>query len=50
MKRTFSRDVYGFYILPFIAYSKTPGEGRCIWFGLGPWLWSWQIAPYAEAA
>jgi hypothetical protein len=40
MKRTFSKDVYGFYLLPLIGYSNTKAEGRSIWFGIGPWLWS----------
>ena len=46
MKRTFSKDVYGFYLLPLVGYSNTPIEGRCIWFGIGPYLWSWQIGEH----
>ena len=39
MKCSWATDVYGFYLLPFIAYSNTPRYGRAFWFGIGPWLW-----------
>lgn len=43
MKRTFAKDVEGFYILPLLGFSKTAREGRSVWFGIGPWLWSWHF-------
>lgn len=39
MKRTFSKDVYGFYVLPLLGWSRAPRDGLTVWFGIGPWLW-----------
>lgn len=38
-----AKDTHGFYLLPFIAYSNTPKEGRAVWVGIGPWLWMWTF-------
>ena len=44
VKTEWTKDTSGFYFLPFLAYSKTPQHGRALWFGIGPWLFMWQIA------
>jgi N6-adenosine-specific RNA methylase IME4 len=43
MKCKWSKDTQGFYLLPLIGYSKTPTEGRTVWFGIGRWLWKWYV-------
>jgi hypothetical protein len=42
MKCTFEQDTKGFYILPLLGYSNVKGT-KSIWFGIGPWLWTWVI-------
>lgn len=49
MKMSWAKDTMGFYFLPFVAYSNTPKDGKCVWFGIGYWLWSWELRAPAQS-
>lgn len=43
MRTQWVKDTFGWYFLPFVAYSNTANYGKALWFGFGYWLWMWQL-------